>query len=78
MLQYAFLSYRNGQPNAVYPDTQLVGRVTVVMVGQVLHKLCQVYFWLTLRLPKNTELLNKGNNVDQFRQNHNTELTYSI
>lgn len=46
------MSYRYGQPNAVYPDTQLVGRVTVVVVSQILHELCQVYFWLALLPPK--------------------------
>lgn len=38
------MTYRYGERNAVYSDTQLVGRVTVVVVSQMLHELCQIYF----------------------------------
>lgn len=38
------MTYRYGERNAVYSDTQLVGRVTVVVISQMLHELCQIYF----------------------------------
>lgn len=48
----------------MYPDAQLVGRFTVVVVSQILHELSQVYFGLALLPPKNAKLLKNGNRVD--------------
>lgn len=42
------MTYRYGQRNAVYSDTQLVGRVTVIVVSQMLHELCQIHFRFAL------------------------------
>lgn len=38
------MTYGYWERNAAYSDTQLVGRVTVVVVSQMLHELCQIYF----------------------------------
>ena len=40
------VSHRDGQAQAVDPDAQLVGRLTAVLVGQVLHELGQVHLLL--------------------------------
>lgn len=42
------MTYRYAERNAVYSDTQLVGRVTVVVVSQMLHELCQIHSPLAL------------------------------
>ncbi len=68
------VSYRYGQPNAVYPDTKLVGSFTVVVVSQILHKLSQIYFWFTLLLPENAKLLNNGKRVETLRHYHKSEI----
>lgn len=70
MFSVGHVSYRYGQSNALYDDAQLVGRVTVVVVRQILHELSQVYFWLGLLLPKDTQLLKNRTREDTFRKNY--------
>lgn len=37
------VTHSDGESDAVDPDAQLVGGVAAVVVGQMLHELCQIH-----------------------------------
>lgn len=51
----------------MYPDPQLIRRVTVVMVSQIPHKLSKVNFGLVVLPPINAKLLNERNIANKFK-----------
>lgn len=53
-------TYGYGQTHAVYTNAQFVGRVTAILVRQVLHKLSQVHLGLILFPPEHTQTLEGG------------------
>lgn len=68
------LSYRYWKANAVNSDTELVGRLAVVVVGQILHELRQVHSRFRLLLSEHAKVLNREKKDSACVQNRKKSL----